>query len=134
MLNKLRRDHVELLVISGELRAIIDAPVLGDGDGLARLRGRLARIITGHLAVEDVHIYARLFADPRPEVQAIARRFKDEMRFLHGAFEAHVLRWTADALADDWPGYVAALSTLLDAIGTRIRCEEEELYPLLGDT
>jgi len=133
MLDELRRDHVELSVISGELRAIIGTPGLGDADRLARLRGRLTRIITGHLAVEDVHVYALLLADPRPEVQVIAQRFKDELRLLHGAFEAHVLRWTADALADDWPGYTTAVSTLLDAIDARIRCEEEELYPLLGD-
>lgn len=131
---QLRRDHVELSGISRALRAILAAPQLGDPAGLARLRLRLTRIITRHLAIEDAHVYVPLALDPRPAAQAIAHRFQTELRFLHSDFEAHLLRWTADALDQDWPGYRRSATQLLDALDARIRCEEEEVYPLVAGT
>lgn len=132
MYDSLRQDHVDLLEVAREIRSRIAHDTLIDSVGLAQCRWRLARTVTQHLAMEDVHLYARLANDPRPEAVAISARFERELKPLLGAFNAHIVEWTADAVRKDWDGYRVNMAGLLDALEARIECEEAELYPLLA--
>lgn len=132
MYDQLRHDHADLVKMARDLRRRIAVPALTDAGGLGSARWQLARTLTRHLAVEDAHVYTRLDKDPRPGVAAISRRYKRELGYLRDQFSTHMVRWTGDAIAQDWPGYCAALGTLLDALEARIRCEETELYPLIA--
>lgn len=131
MYEKLRNDHRELLDTSAEIRTRVAAGELNDPIGLSQCRWRLARTVTQHLAVEDVHVYRKLASDPRPAAVAISARYERELGQLLGAFNAHIAEWPADAVRRDWLGYRAAITELLDALEARIQCEEHELYPLL---
>lgn len=131
MYDQLRADHHELSAIALELRKRTTRPELDDPGGLGRCRWHLARTLTRHLALEDTHVYARLAQDRRPGAAAISRRYERELGALRTCFIAHMEDWTGDAIARDWPGYCRAVHAVLDALETRIRCEEDELYPLI---
>lgn len=133
MYDQLHRDHLEILEIVAEVRARTAEETLSDSTGLARCRWRLARTVTQHLALEDVQVYPLLFTDPRPEATALAARFERELCHLLSAFNTHTAEWTSDAVRRDWQGYRAAINELLDALETRIRLEESELYPLFSE-
>lgn len=132
MYDELRRDHLELARLAGELLNRTGTAELTDAGGLGRCRWQLARALTRHLALEDAHVYARLDADPRPGVAAIARRYKSELCHLSDQFNDHMAQWTGDAIARDWAGYCRAVEVLLTALKTRVECEDKELYPLVA--
>lgn len=131
MYSKLQQEHRILRGITGELRSRISEDRCSDPAGLAQCRWKLARMVTAHLAQEDAHVYGPLAHDPRPEAVAISRRFRQELGLLLGQFSAHIGKWSAEAVIADWPGYCREAMALLEALDTRIECEDEELYPLL---
>lgn len=132
MYEQLQDDHQALGRIAEDLRARTAQPRLTDPAGLGRCRWQLARTLTRHLALEDTHVYARLDADPRPGVAAVSRRYKRELGALRATFDAHMIEWTGVAVARDWEGYRRAVHALLTALEARIRCEDDELYPLIA--
>ena len=132
MYEQLRRDHLDLASIAADLMERTTQAELTDPGGLGKCRWQLARTLTRHLALEDAHVYARLDTDPRAGVAAIARRYKLELGGLRDQFHTHMVEWTGDTIARDWPGYCRAVRTLLTALKTRMQCEDNELYPLLA--
>lgn len=131
MYEKLQHDHIELLALSAQIKAelAVDTPV--DSASLWRSRWKMTRLVAQHLAVEDIQVYRKLARDPRPAAIALSRRYEQELGQLLAAFNAHVAHWSAEAVQEDWPGFRKATFALLEALETRIACEENELYPLL---
>lgn len=131
MYDQLCHDHLELTRLASELLGRTSTAELTDAGGLGSCRWQLARALTRHLALEDAHVYARLDADPRPGVAAIARRYKGELCHLSDQFNDHMAEWSGDAIARDWAGYCRAVKVLLAALKARVECEDNELYPLV---
>ena len=59
------------------------------------------------------------------------RALISEMGGLAEAYHAHCERWTALAIAADWPGFCADCRQILDALVIRNTRENRELFPLL---
>lgn len=131
MYEQLRRDHHELATMASDLMRRTSSAQLADPGGLGKCRWQMARALTRHLAMEDAHVYARLDGDPRPGVAAIVRRYRQEHGALRDQFQTHMVEWTGDAIAHDWTGYCGAVRILVAALEARIRCEDDELYPLI---
>ena len=132
MYEQLRRDHRDLAVMASDLLRRTSSAQLADPGGLGSCRWQMARTLTRHLAMEDAHVYARLDRDPRPGVAAISRRYRQELGALRDQFQAHMTQWTGDAIARDWDGYCRAVRVLVTALEARIKCEDDELYPLIA--
>lgn len=132
MYDQLRRDHRDLAALASDLLRRTSSAQLADPGGLGSCRWQMARTLTRHLAMEDAHVYARLDGDPRPGVAAISRRYRKELGALRDQFQAHMAEWTGDAIARDWAGYCKAVRVLTAALDARIKCEEDELYPLIA--
>jgi Hemerythrin HHE cation binding domain len=130
-LAKLRDEHAEILKIVERLGYLIGGRKPPPQLHLFALRHELSSTLIGHLKDEDWLLYPLLLASPEAHVAATARLFSEEMGGLAAAYRAHCDRWSADAIAADWPGYCADSRVLLDALTRRIRRENRELYPLL---
>lgn len=132
MYEQLRRDHRDLAILARDLMRRTSSAELADPGGLGTCRWQLARTLTRHLAMEDAHVYARLDGDTRSGVAAISRRYRQEHGALRDQFQAHMLEWSGDAITRDWAGYCSAVRTLVAALEARIKCEDDELYPLIA--
>ncbi len=97
---------------------------------LAAFRWKLMRLVTGHLAFEDVHLYDAL-ARGGGEAAAVAQSMAAELGHLLGSFQDHVRDWTPAAITGDWVGYRTASHALIAALVDRMDREEKQLYPLV---
>ena len=130
--DELRRQHdaaIQLMAgISGQIGAY-----RGPDDayrltlGVAQLIG-LMRL---HLTIEDGHLYPRLFGSDHAPTAALARRFAREMGDLADQLEEYARRWSSSAgITARFTEFGDETARLFAALGTRIRCENQQLYPL----
>ena len=130
-LAKLRADHAELVKMVRRLADYIEQPSPPPQVELFELRREISSTLIAHLKAEDWVLYPRLLESPDASVAATARAFSDEMGGLAAAFTAYMSRWSANAIAADWPGYCRDSRGIIDALTSRITRENRELYPLL---
>ena len=130
-LGKLRGEHAEILTLLAKLRQLIGKASPPPTLHLFALRHELSSTLVGHLKAEDWVLYPRLLANSDRVIAGTARTFCDEMGGMAAAYSEHCLRWTAAAIAADWPGYCRDSEMLIDALSHRILRENRELYPLL---
>lgn len=128
---KLREEHAQLVRLAQLLASFIDAPTPPAQVQLFQLRSELASTLIGHVKTEDWVLYPRLLTSTDERIAATARAFSDEMGGLAAAFAAYSERWTAGAIAADWPAYCEESRAIIEALTNRIMRENRELYPLL---
>ncbi len=127
---ELSAEHAELDQLAEQL--ITQVTQSGGPDTrMASMRWRLNHVLMVHLAKEDRHVYPRLQSCGEARVEAMATRFADEMGGLAQAYLAYASDWTAQKIAEDWPGYATATLGVMRALRTRIRREERDLYPMI---
>ena len=131
-LAKLREDHAALAKLFRQLRAIIGSSRMPSMLVLFDLRRALMSTLIAHLKLEDWALYPRLIASGDSEISDAGRQFQDEMGGLAPAFLAYCDKWNANAIEQDWAGYCADTSAILDALENRLVRENRELLPLLG--
>ncbi|MEO7365933.1 MAG: hemerythrin domain-containing protein [Sphingomicrobium sp.] len=130
-LSKLRHEHGTILTIVAKLRQLIGRATPPPQLHLFALRHELTATLVSHLKAEDWVLYPRLMANPDVTIATTAQAFSKEMGGLAAAYSDHCKRWSASAIAADWPGYCRESETLADALANRIQRENRELYPLL---
>ncbi|MBB4154495.1 hypothetical protein GGQ80_002408 [Sphingomonas jinjuensis] len=130
MLNRLRRSHRGLEAAGAEIAALLNAKA-PDPVALPAARWNLATLMTQHMAMEDRHLFAYLVKDPRPEVARIGRRYREEFAGHFGSYADYAKRWTAERVAEDWPGYQIAARDQLRLLSERIAQVERDLFPLV---
>lgn len=127
-----RAQHRDLDALSRSLEAQLDA--IGqpgwDREALRSLETFASRLLL-HLGMEDEALYPVLVRHRDPEVQALARRYQQEMGGLKEAFLAYRAEWTArpDALTHDPRRFEAETRKILATLARRMRAEDLELYP-----
>ncbi|MBW7852272.1 MAG: EAL domain-containing protein [Rhodospirillales bacterium] len=129
-----RQHHVEVRRLIATISDLLDAEAIShDSAPVAAAIRELFGKFTQHLAMEDGILYPRMMSSKNPECSSTARRFQEEMGGLKPEFGQFKGRWqTRAAIAGDPAGFVAETRVLVRALATRIRREEDELYPL-GD-
>ena len=128
-LKKLREDHAQLARCIRQLGEVISQPSPPSQTALYDVRRELVSILLPHLKLEDWALYPLLISAD-PELSETGRRFKDEMGGLAPAFLAYCDRWSAHSIEQDWTGYCADTSAILDALTNRLTRENRELLPL----
>ncbi|NNM77400.1 hemerythrin domain-containing protein [Sphingomonas sp. ID1715] len=121
--------HQELRDVAQKYRHAL-AQARPEPQALADCRWRLMRLITGHIAYENAHLYPAL-PECGARAEALGKEMAAELGQLTAQLHAHVREWTAERIAADWSGYRAAAEALIVALTKRIDREEQELYPLL---
>lgn len=130
-LDRLRDEHRDILRIVDRLRLLIAGSSPPPPLHLLSLRHQLSSTLIGHLKAEDWLLYPPLLDSRDQHIAATARAFIEEMGGLGVAYRAHCEQWNAVAIAADWAGYCRDSRILLDALTTRVKRENRELYPLL---
>lgn len=130
-LQKLRREHAELVEIVGRLAEVVAAPKSPPIVDLFNLRRELSSTLIAHLKAEDWALYPRLIASGDPAIAATARGFSDEMGGLASAYNRYAQRWDALSIAANWSGFCEETRAIIGALTTRIVRENRDLYPLL---
>jgi hypothetical protein len=131
-LTRLQREHDTIRPLAAHFAAFLQSETLQDIDAVAECRWEMTKAILQHVAFEDRYAFLPLERDSRPEVAAIAQRFKQELNDIQASFEQHMDRWSSITTTQHWASYreVALLQNhvLLD----RLRREEEQLYPFIS--
>lgn len=128
---ELSAEHAELDMLAERLIKQVTQPGGPDAE-LASIRWRLNHVLVVHLAKEDRHLYPRLQNCGEARVQALAKRFGDEMGNLAEVYLAYTREWTAQKIAGDQLGFATATLSVMRALRQRILREERDLYPLIG--
>ena len=131
MLNRLQENHQHILVLAGELEALLGDKPPQDLVELARVRWLLGREVMEHLALEDRYIYGPLAADRRPEAALATLHYIRTFHGLREAFVKHMTRWCGNSVLVDWAAYRSSVIDLLDQFRKRALEEEKHVYPLL---
>lgn len=126
---RLSQEHAELDALAVKLLAEVDADV--PSTALSALRWRLTHVLMVHLAKEDKVLYPRLLA--RPETQALAKRFVEELGDLAETYQAYTATWPIERVESDWPRFGEATRKVMAALQRRILREERDLYPRIAE-
>ncbi|MBN8830762.1 MAG: hemerythrin domain-containing protein [Sphingomonadales bacterium] len=122
-----KAEHEALLDLSRRLLAALKEPA--DPALAHELRGAMNRILVGHLAKEDRHIYQQL--RQHEDTAKITARFEEELGGLAPIWDLLMSDWPQERIAAEWQAFGAAVRQVLALLAERARREEEELYPLL---
>src|SRR5690348_14969385 len=117
-LETMRRQHEELRALAVTYEQELDRPE-PDLSALSKCRWTLARLVTGHLAYENAHLYPAL-AGCGGAVSEAAERMSAEIVELGGRLHNHVREWTPGAIADDWAGYRRSSKDLISLLRLRM--------------
>lgn len=132
MLQRLARDHREMEDHAEGVFRLLDATA-PDLPGLSRARWAIARVILQHMTLQDRHLYARLAADPRPEVAALGRRYQADFSDQLVRYSHHARHWTTPRVRDDWNVYRVRAAEQLHMMACGIFSVERELFPLVRE-
>lgn len=130
--DKFKVQHNEILAVAKELTQQIGAKA--EPATLRKLLSNLAGKLSFHLAMEDDALYPRLIDGKDAKAKEMARRFKDEMGGLGGAFAAYNAKWQLSAIKADPAGFAEESQAVFTALKKRIQRENTELYPLAETT
>lgn len=131
-----RVQHRELLDIVRDLGAQLEVERLAKDATQARtLLSMLAGKLSVHLAMEDKALYPRLLQHQNAETRELASKFMREMGGIHGVFKEYVARWpTALAIQTNGTAFVLETNQIFEALGSRIKREHAELFPMLDES
>lgn len=132
----MKRQHAEIRdAMNAAMNAIEKGPDDTDAEGLATRLAAIASKIDDHLKAEDEDVYPTLIESTRPEVRRVATQFHENMGGLADEFSSYFRRYGSRSAIDADPTlFTFETRRLFERMSYRMRREETDLYPLLGDT
>jgi len=124
----LKAEHAALAELRQQLIDLVNSETPA-GAEISAVRWRMSRLLLAHLAKEDAHLYPPLKADSNKSASALASFYQREMGDLGSRWQGFIMDWTSRRIAADWLGFRAAALPILEALASRIQCEERDLYP-----
>lgn len=127
------RQHDVLAELAKSLLRMLDADALHLDPTPAR---RTLAVFSGrlrvHAVMEQEALYPRLLASSDPSVAAKAQELLDDVGDIYRAFFAHMSRWSSAAsIQADFAAFKRDTKALLHRLHTRMKRENDELYPLV---
>ncbi|GAB3792812.1 hemerythrin domain-containing protein [Dyella agri] len=130
-IEKLRRQHGELLLAIGGLRELVQAGAREHATAIHDQLVAISSAIKLHLAVEDRVLYPAMEHAADSDVARTSRQFREEMGGLAAAYAAFAGRWSLSTrIAQDPQGFRDDANAVFKALHQRIQRENKELYPL----
>jgi hemerythrin-like domain-containing protein len=134
ILTNLKRQHRDLVELSGELLSEAEADSHASYSSLLNRLSLFEGKLKIHLSMEDKHLYPELADHPSESVRNLTGDYIREMSGIYDRFNAFVLRWRNDTPPEGFPViFIEELKEILKTIYTRIGREEEVLFPLLEE-
>lgn len=130
-----RRQHKELFEIAMQVGAKLGAAdLVSNAADVRRLLAQLAGKLKVHARMEDEALYPRLLTNSDPAVRQRASALFDEVDGLYDAFEQYLRAWPSAAeIAASPTEFARQTMKVFRTLGSRMRREEEELYPLADE-
>ena len=132
---RFRDQHDELLEIASEISAHLTVDELSNNASEVRLLlSKLFGVLSVHLAMEDKALYPRLLAHSDERVEAMARKFIDEMGGIGEAVKAYKNKWSNVLEIQKGPGdFIEQTKAVFDALAKRIEKEDNELFKTIDE-
>ena len=128
LLNLLKGAHDQILREMSTMDAIAGAAAPDQSIAAARWRLSLASLRRRSLAAQIIDIlWMRVEGEELEQLKQI--RAADQQ--LQSRSATHVLKWSAKAIGDDWPGYCEASRGIRAQMDAHISLEQAKLVPLL---
>lgn len=103
-----------------------------DRDAVTRTRLGLGRASTARTRYLTDTVYPALLDMLTGADAAQVRQLSADAAHDRARSSAHVGKWNASSIAQDWQGFRADAATILAMMEARIAWEKRVLYPLLG--
>lgn len=129
----LRRQHDAALQLASRILEQVDRyEGCGDAHGISVSLAKLLGLLRIHLAQEDKSLYPSIIESGDERIATIAQRFVAEMGGLAERLGIFASRWSnSAAIASNFDDFRREARIIIDALGSRIARENEELYPLV---
>lgn len=131
--SSLRQQHQDLLHIVGQIFPLLNPKLIDNaqGDRLRKLLLELTGKLNMHLAAEDKILYPKLASSNQPSLAATANQFAKEMGSIGLSYKEYMTKYPNGAtIFKNANSFCADTSAIFSALGTRIKREESELYPM----
>jgi hypothetical protein len=130
--SNLKRQHDAAIDLVGQITEASKAPPSPEGAyRIAVLLAKLTGMLRIHFVQEDKTLYPYMLGSTNAAAAQTARAFRDEMGGLGTAFDTFAKRWSSShAIARDFDRFRRESVDVFDALGERIKRENEQLYPL----
>ena len=131
--DKYREQHRDLEAVVSQIVPLLQEGTLAeDASQVRSLLSQLAGKLNVHLAMEDSALYPSLVKHPKPEVQAKAKAFIEEMGGIKHAFGGYLAHWpSAPAIQAAPKDFIKETSALAGALAKRIQSEDNDLYAMV---
>ena len=118
--------------MAAEILGALDVDALAkDAAPMRRLVSRFSGKLLVHAEMENGALYPRLLHSADDDVRARATALYEEVKRIYASFESYARRWpSAEAIAADPAGFVRDTRDVMRILGTRMRRENDELYPM----
>ena len=132
--NRYKDDHEHLEKLSTKIYPYLNVKdVLNDTRTIKSLIDDLISALDIHLAVEDKSLYPLLLNHTNQEIENTVKSFIDEMGEIRQTVLLYRKKWTSiPRIQDDPNKFIGETSIILEALITRMRREDLELFTLLG--
>ncbi|WP_404333377.1 hemerythrin domain-containing protein [Sphingomonas sp. MMS12-HWE2-04] len=122
---ELLRDHAAIELLSKRLSRLTEAGA--SAAELAHALKQLVDTVAAHLAIEEAALYSEAMQSlPGFTPEAIARA-TNEFEKLKTNWTSYCDLWTAEDIASNKPGFIAATKAILQRLGDRVRLETDLL-------
>jgi hypothetical protein len=122
-----RDQHARLRKLADELTSQIGPETAENAATIRDLLSRMTGVLAVHLAAKDHVLYPKLLADSRPDVKAMAKKFKREMGGLKKSFLDYAKRWSHTAIAEHAFSFAQETNRVIPTLVGRIADEERDL-------
>jgi iron-sulfur cluster repair protein YtfE (RIC family) len=129
----LRQQHQDLLKIVGQIAPLLKPEAIDptQGDTLRKLLVDLTGKLNLHLAAEDKVLYPKMASSNKTDVATAGKQFSTEMGSIGAAYKAYLTKYpNGPAITKSAKEFCTDTSAIFQALGTRIKREESQLYPL----
>lgn len=131
MLATLEQRHGELLALMATMRRLIGNEEI-DREAVTKTRLGLGKASTARTRFLTDTVYPALLDGLGGNEAAQVRQLRADAADDRARSSAHVGKWNASSIAQDWSGFRRDAAGILAMMDARIALEKRVLYPLLG--
>jgi len=130
---RFREQHDNILEIVASIsKELTVGHLASDASAVRKLLSTFMGKLKMHLAMEDQSLYPSLMKHGDESIQALAKRFSNEMGFIAEAALSYNEQWqTARLIQADPAKFISDTKSLFAVLGKRIEKENNQLYSAL---
>ncbi len=132
-IDKLKQHHIDIKKIAEDMYEHLDEEALSrNATEVRTLMTSVGGKLLVHLSGENSNVYPPLLASEDAGVQAVAKKFQDDIESVKAAVSAYTANWPTAASIEGKPAeFIAETRKVFGILTDRMTREDKELYSLL---